>query len=646
MKNYLLPILFFLLVFDLSAQPQTRIDSLRLKIATQSNSVIADTTLVDIYNELGKEFIRIKNDSAIYYLQNALLVSMKANYKRGLLKTYIQLGRYYSAQFLPAKSIEYFFKAYVIAEQLKAANELRILELNIAGAYLKMQDYAKALSHYERYSALAKTAESPETYLLSLNAIAGVYFDKKDYKNALRYYQMCDTLNKKVNSPKVQTAALINTGKIQVELKNYDDALKRFKKAITIEDHYHDRIAFVGNEIARVYLLQNNPKEALKYALLAHNNMALTNAEMNGEVAKTLSDVYEKLGNEKLSYQYYKDYTKIRLREDSSKNAQILRLVRLDYENGKSNEKIDALNLDIKERQNNVEIMTGGIIALLLLIIIIAVYYQALSNKNKLIEKQKKDIEQLNESLEQKVEERTAELTVANKELKRKNNEIKEALLKGQTMERERVASELHDNIAGTLSALKWRFEALDRDNLSEQEKNIYDGILKNMHKAYGEVRLISHNMLPAEFEEQGLIGALEKFLTDLNITSSNQSKTPFSLDTSQLHKIIRQDVALELYICCFEAINNIIKHANATRVLLTIKEQKNGDLQVSIEDNGSGFSNSLNHTGKGIRNIKNRVERINAKLAISSEAGKGSKIIILVPESLWETYSTLTYNS
>lgn len=72
------------------------------------------------------------------------------------------------------------------------------------------------------------------------------------------------------------------------------------------------------------------------------------------------------------------------------------------------------------------------------------------------------------------------------------------------------------------------------------------------MHKAYGEIGLISHNMLPAEFEEQGLIGALEKFLTDLN-TSSNLSKTRFRLDNPNLYKPIRQEVALELYIYCFE---------------------------------------------------------------------------------------------
>jgi signal transduction histidine kinase len=643
MKNYFLLALFCLCIIRIYAQTEKSIDSLRQVLLTQNRSIVGDTTLVNLYCELGKEYTKNKSDSAIYYLQKALAISQVNTYNPGLLKTYMLLGRYYSVQFLPAKAIEFWFKSLAVAEQLNAPYEIRVLTNKIGEAYMSMKDYKKALAYFRKYSTMCKNSGNPEAYLLSLNSIGVLYFSKKDYSNALYYYNLCDSLNLTVNSPKAQTAALINIGKTQVELKNYGDALKRFKTAILIQDNYIDRIAFVGNEIAKVYLLKNNPEEALKYATLALKNVAKTNAQMNGELAKTLSEIHEKLNNYKLAHKYYKDYAKITLSEDSSKNTQLLRLVQLDYENEKSNERINLLNLDLKERQNNLTIMKVSIVSLLILIVIIAVYYQSLSVKNRLIETQKADIQRLNASLENKVAVRTEELTMANKELRRKNGEIRAALLKGQTMERERIASELHDNIGGTLSALKWRFEALDKDSLSEKEKKIYDGILKNMHKAYGEIRLISHNLLPAEFEEQGLIGALEKFLSDLNTTSSNLSKTRFSLDVSHLHKLIRQDVALELYICCFETINNIIKHAEATEVILVIREKENGNLEVSVQDDGNGFNGSLNKTGKGLKNIVGRLERIHAKLDITSTVEKGTRIVISVPESLWETYSTIS---
>lgn len=592
-----------------------------------------DTTLVTVYCELGKEYTKIKSDSAVYYLQKAFNTSKEYNYKRGLLKTYIQFGKYYFTQFLPTKSMESWFKALLIAEQLKSDDEIRLCNSRIGSCYMVMKDYPKALMYFNKYSALCKKSGKSEDYLLSLNNIGVLYFNKKDYSNALRYFKLCDSLNRSVNSPKAQTSALINIGKTQVELKNYEDALKKFKVAINIEDGYEDRLTFVGNEIARVYLLQNNASEALKYATLVQNNLEHINAEMDGEIAKTFSEIHEKLGNLSLAYKYYKEYAEIRLTEDSSKNSQLLRLVQLDYENEKSIERIANLNLTLKERQNTARVMLVGIVSLLVLIISIAVYSQSLSKKNKLIETQKTDIQQLNESLENKVVERTEELTMANKELRKKNEEIREALLKGQTMERERVASELHDNIGGTLTALKWRFEALNRDNLSEKEQNVYDAILKNMHIAYGEVRLISHNMLPAEFEEKGLLGALKKFLDDLNTTS----KIQFGFDNTHLHKAIRQDVALEIYICCFEIINNIMKHADATEVFIVLSEQANGDLKVYIEDNGKGFDPDLVNNGKGLRNISNRVSKINANLEITGKKQKGAKVTITVPELLWE---------
>lgn len=111
------------------------------------------------------------------------------------------------------------------------------------------------------------------------------------------------------------------------------------------------------------------------------------------------------------------------------------------------------------------------------------------------------------------------ELQVANDELIMKNQEILEALTKGQTIERKRVALELHDNLGSTLSALKWRLETINGDNLNEKERKVYAGIVDMMKNAYAEVRLISHNMLPVELEERGLFEALNKFINDINIS-------------------------------------------------------------------------------------------------------------------------------
>lgn len=91
MKSLILLTLFCLCTIQLSAQSKKGIDSLHLALFARNKPLSFDTTLVSIYCELGKEFIKLKSDSAIYYLQKALNLSKTNNYKFGLLKTYINL---------------------------------------------------------------------------------------------------------------------------------------------------------------------------------------------------------------------------------------------------------------------------------------------------------------------------------------------------------------------------------------------------------------------------------------------------------------------------------------------------------------------------------------------------------------------------
>lgn len=635
--RYFLSVLLFFSLYATLAQHQRKSDSLYTilsELSSKNESFSNDTTLVQIYSQIGQEYARIKNDSATVFWQRALAIAEQRNYKAGIVKVCIQLGKYYHAQYLPVRSSEYCLKALAIAEELKIPNELKYLNARLGGNYMLMNDFGNAIIYYQKHSAICKNNGKPEEYLLSLNNLGVVHFEAKNYNKALYYFEQCEKLNSETKSPKVQNAALINIGKTLVKLGNYEQALARFQQALTVNDGYNDKQAFVNNEIAQVYFLQKEYNEALKYASIALQNLAPTNQLMHRDVAKTLADIYERTGNTQLAYKYYKDYSRIMLSEDSIKNSQLLRFLKLDYETEKNNQKITALNLDIKEKESRSRLLGVGLIALLVGVIIVVIYSQSLADKNRLIQIQKADIEQLNESLENKVAERTKELTLANEELLEKNREISEALFKGKTIERERVANELHDNLGGMLSALKWRFEALDSENLSTKEQEIYNGILKTIHKAYEEVRRISHNMLPAELAEKGLVGALEKFVQDLNNAPAGIA---FTFKADNIDELIRQDIALELYSCCLEAISNIIKHADANQVSLTMQVNARQELEMSILDNGKGFINISGKAGKGLKNIDTRVKGIPAKFEINTLKTQGTQLLIVVPEFLWK---------
>ncbi|RFS18549.1 sensor histidine kinase [Emticicia sp. C21] len=218
-----------------------------------------------------------------------------------------------------------------------------------------------------------------------------------------------------------------------------------------------------------------------------------------------------------------------------------------------------------------------------------------------------------------------------NRQLRAKNREIQEALLKGQTIERKRVASELHDNVGSLLSAVRVSLLTLNSEKLPNQDKKVYGQLQQMVEDACREVRLISHNLLPEELEKFGLEKALEKMIERLNFST----KIEFTLNTKGLKDIsLDKTVSFHLYSICLELINNILKHAEATDGVITFR-QNNNTLELFVRDNGKGIEYSVTEAqlkGKGLTIIEERVEAMGGFIDISSNAGNGTVTHISIP--------------
>ena len=281
--------------------------------------------------------------------------------------------------------------------------------------------------------------------------------------------------------------------------------------------------------------------------------------------------------------------------------------------------------VELKENQNRLLII-GVIIAVTAMLATLFFYY-AIKRKNIFIEYQKVEIQDLNQNLEQKIKARTEELSEANKELIKKNFEITEALFKGQTIERKRVAAELHDNLGSTLSAIKWRLGALDEGNLNLKEQEIYQGIKAMMANAYDDVRNISHNLMPAEFEKYGIEGALRKVIKEIN----ENGKIKFTYHTEGDLCKIDKKIGLELYSIAMELITNILKHSNANSGSVTLFKI-NGIINLTISDNGIGIKN-LNKNGNGLGNIKNRINTLKGNIEIFESKSYSTNINLRISD-------------
>lgn len=218
-----------------------------------------------------------------------------------------------------------------------------------------------------------------------------------------------------------------------------------------------------------------------------------------------------------------------------------------------------------------------------------------------------------------------------NQQLQAKNREIQEALLKGQTIERKRVASEIHDSVGSLLSAVRVSLLTLNSKKLPNQDQKIYGQIQQMVEDACREVRLISHNLLPEELEKFGLEKALEKMVERLNFST----KIEFTLNTRGLREVmIDKNVGFHLYSICLELINNILKHAEATDAVITFRHNNN-TLELFVRDNGKGIDDSLNKAqskGKGLAIVEERVEAMGGLIDMSSNAGNGTLTHISIP--------------
>lgn len=193
--------------------------------------------------------------------------------------------------------------------------------------------------------------------------------------------------------------------------------------------------------------------------------------------------------------------------------------------------------------------------------------------------------------------------------------------------ERQRLMRDIHDSVSQKLYGLVTLTEAAQAAVEAGSQPD-YDKILsrisENARQAVKELRLFLFQLQPIDLEKEGLISVLHHRLAA--VEGRADIKARFLADeTVSLSR--RKEIAL--YYIAQEALNNVLRHAKAKSVIVTLKQ---GYKYVTLEitDDGSGFEKTnLNRGGLGLKNIMERVKQEKGKLKISSFPGKGTIITV-----------------
>lgn len=202
---------------------------------------------------------------------------------------------------------------------------------------------------------------------------------------------------------------------------------------------------------------------------------------------------------------------------------------------------------------------------------------------------------------------------------------ISKAIIKAQEQQKNYIAQELHDNINQILYGVRFHLGAAGRRNESVSE--VIKDPVEQISKVMDEIHLMCQNLVTPL-----IYGYLEEIIKDLiqKLTGNLDSPINIKLSYSIPFEII-DDLKLNIYRIIQEQLHNILKHADAKNVNITLGVI-GSNIFINVEDDGKGYDVKLKRKGLGISNIIHRVEAFNGSVSIQSEPGYGCKTSITIP--------------
>ena len=196
--------------------------------------------------------------------------------------------------------------------------------------------------------------------------------------------------------------------------------------------------------------------------------------------------------------------------------------------------------------------------------------------------------------------------------------------------ERNRLARELHDSVTQSLHSSTLMAEAGQRllgSGDIERARGYLIRLGEISQQALKEMRLLVYELRPLALSGVGLVGALQQRLDAVERRSGVEVKLSFE-ERLELPDSIEE----ELYRIAIEALNNALKHANPTRITVTLCKEEKPEIpciELTIIDNGIGFDpdGKEGEGGLGLVSMQERIEKLGGELTILSAPGDGTKV-------------------
>ncbi|MFV5692733.1 ATP-binding protein [Flavobacterium sp. LT1R49] len=499
---------------------------------------------------------------------------------------------------------------YAIA--IKDDNLIAATYNTIAANFDELAEFDKAFFYYNKGLFYANRTNNNELKNWLYNNLGNIYcFDKKKYEKGIVYYKKSLEYSKKINDFSQIVFTKLNITWAYFDIGHFEEGYPYLEYINKHHQKYGDESTIVAlNMLNGMYYGYKN--DSNKANFFFQNAIKFGNA---GDEKSDLSFSHQeyskfllKNGEFQKAYENLALYNTITAQLNTEEKLKKINIAGINLEIDEYKREIDKIETNYKTKQEllletqskNKKISIIVISLLLLIIILFYILFQntKLKQNNKL------------KDLQSKIQEN-----------------IINASINGQELERKKIASFLHDNISALLSSAGLHLNVFTSQNQSPPQE-----ILKTkaiLVEAHDKVRDLSHELMPTLLARFGLFYALED-LCEKNSNSVIEFKYSSLVPTKTRYN---EDFEMKIYFIISELLNNINKHSKAKTAKVTIQET-NKSLQIHVYDDGKGFNTAHLHSlaGFGLNQIQARINNLKGSISIDSKQNHGTSIYIVVP--------------
>ncbi|MBI2281894.1 MAG: sensor histidine kinase [Bacteroidetes bacterium] len=547
-------------------------------------------------------------EEAIKYAQSGLKIANASSDKKNESKAYSLLGIILCIQGDYTESFKYHLKALKINEQLNDSVSMATNYNNIGMVLDNANKDSLALIYYLKAIQIQERKSKKKDLLKPYNNIGILYANLSQPNKAIYYFEKAAQIAHLTEQPVVEGSIKHNIAIFYIGQANYTEALELLNQSLNVHQQTNNTRGVATNYlyIGETYFYLKDDEKGLDYL-----NRSLNLAKEKGfkdilsECYLQVSMFYEGKKNFSQALNHIKLWAEVEKEIINEASVSSMAEMQTKYETEKKEKenlaltkKTEVQQLMIEnENQKRKNQLTLSITLIGLIIAIFLFVYYRRKQKQKTIH--------------------AIELAEADK------LRFKE-VIEAEEKERARIAQELHDGLGQLLSTARLNVASLE-DVVTEVDKPDLERSLKIIDEACVEVRNISHNMMPSALIRLGLIPAITELVN--NVNSAKGIKIDFE---SNVDSSLGQSLDITIYRVVQEILNNMIKHAKANHINISIKKNDD-DLAISMTDNGVGFNTNELEESKGLgwKNIFSRVSMLDGSIKLESELQKGTMVFI-----------------